>query len=79
MTEAAIDAGLWRDLFIAMGEPIGEQAWAVRLHYKPFVRWIWGGAILIALGGFLGVADSRYRQPSRREAVAPAAVKHGAG
>ncbi len=79
MTEAAIDAGLWRDLFIAMGEPIGERAWAVRLHYKPFVRWIWGGAILIALGGFLGVADSRYRQSSRREAVAPAAVEHGAG
>ena len=78
MTEAAIDAGLWRDIFIAMGEPIGEQAWAVRLHYKPFVRWIWGGAVLIALGGFLGVADSRYRQPSRREAVAPATVKHGA-
>ncbi|PLW83259.1 heme lyase NrfEFG subunit NrfE [Kineobactrum sediminis] len=63
LTEAAIDAGVFRDLFVAMGEPIGSDgAWAIRLHYKPFVRWIWGGPILMALGGFLTVADKRYRR-----------------
>ena len=50
MTEAAIDASLWRDLYIALGEPIGEQAWAVRLQYKPMVRWLWLGALMIGLG-----------------------------
>jgi cytochrome c-type biogenesis protein CcmF len=62
MTEAAIDGRLFRDLFIAMGEPINEQAWAIRLQYKPFLRWIWGGAIAMALGGFLTLADRRYRR-----------------
>jgi cytochrome c-type biogenesis protein CcmF len=63
MTEAAIDAGLFRDLFVAMGEPVGSDgAWAIRLHYKPFVRWMWGGAVLMALGGFVTVADKRYRR-----------------
>ena len=66
MTEAAIDAGVWRDIFIAMGEPLGDGAWAIRLHYKPFVRWIWGGAIAIALGGFLTLADRRYRRVRSR-------------
>jgi len=65
MTEAAIDAGLFRDLYVAMGEPIGnEGAWAIRLHYKPMVRWIWLGAIFMAFGGFLSVADRRYRRQS---------------
>ncbi|MDA8752549.1 heme lyase CcmF/NrfE family subunit [Halieaceae bacterium] len=69
MTEAAIDAGLWRDLFVAMGEPIGEEgAWAIRLHYKPMVRWMWLGAILMAVGGFVTVFDKRYRR--QRVAVA---------
>ena len=63
MTEAAIDPGLFRDLFVAMGEPIGEQgAWAIRLHYKPMVRWMWLGAIFMGLGGFVTVADRRYRR-----------------
>jgi cytochrome c-type biogenesis protein CcmF len=62
MTEASIDAGVFRDLFVAMGEPIGDGAWAIRLHYKPFIRWIWGGAILMACGGFLTLADRRYRR-----------------
>jgi cytochrome c-type biogenesis protein CcmF len=61
MTEAAINAGLWRDVYIAMGEPLGEGAWAVRLHYKPFVRWMWLGAIFMGLGGTLAVCDKRYR------------------
>jgi len=67
MTEAAIDAGLFRDLYVAMGEPVGnEGAWAIRLHYKPMVRWIWLGAIFMALGGFITVADKRYRKQVRR-------------
>ncbi len=70
MTEAAIDAGLWRDLFIAMGEPLGGGAWAIRLHYKPFVRWIWGGVIAMALGGFLTLADRRYRTQRSRVSAA---------
>ena len=77
MTEAAIDAGIFRDIFIALGEPIGEQAWAVRLHYKPFIRWIWGGAILIAFGGFLSVGDRRYRRAVRQGAPAGVLVEHG--
>jgi cytochrome c-type biogenesis protein CcmF len=69
MTEAAIDAGFFRDIFIAMGEPLGAGGWAIRLHYKPFVRWIWGGAVLMALGGFLTVADRRYRRVRSRAAA----------
>ncbi len=80
MTEAAIDAGLFRDLYVAMGEPIGtEGAWAMRLHYKPMVRWMWLGAILMAFGAFTTVADKRYRR-LRKPAVAGAASEalHGA-
>ena len=63
MTEAAIDPGLFRDLYVAMGEPVGEEgAWAIRLHYKPMVRWMWLGAILMAVGGFLTIFDRRYRR-----------------
>ncbi len=62
MTEAAIDAGLFRDLYVAMGERLGDSgAWAIRIHYKPFVRWIWLGALLMAFGGSLTVLDKRYR------------------
>jgi cytochrome c-type biogenesis protein CcmF len=75
MTEAAIDAGLFRDLFVAMGEPVGEAgAWAIRLHYKPMVRWMWLGAILMGLGGLITVLDRRYR----RQRVAAAASVSGA-
>jgi len=63
MTEAAIDAGLFRDLYVAMGEPVGDSgAWAMRLHYKPLVRWMWLGAILMAVGAFTAVLDQRYRR-----------------
>ncbi|TXL18595.1 heme lyase NrfEFG subunit NrfE [Methylococcaceae bacterium HT3] len=63
MTEADIDAGLFRDLYVALGEPLNNgEAWAVRVHYKPYVRWLWLGGILMALGGLLTVADKRYRQ-----------------
>jgi len=63
MTEAALEAGLFRDLYVAMGEAIGsEGAWAIRIHYKPLIRWVWLGAIFMALGGFTTVLDRRYRR-----------------
>jgi cytochrome c-type biogenesis protein CcmF len=71
MTEAAIDAGFTRDLYIAMGEPLGNQAWAVRIYYKPFIRWIWLGALLMALGGLLGASDRRYRKSVKLEHYSP--------
>ncbi|KJH80957.1 heme lyase CcmF/NrfE family subunit [Stutzerimonas stutzeri] len=61
MTEAGIDAGFTRDLYVALGEPLDNGAWAVRVHIKPFVRWIWMGALLMSLGGVLSVSDKRYR------------------
>ena len=61
MTEAAIDTGFTRDLYVSLGEPLGDDAWAVRIQHKPFVDWIWGGALLMALGGLLAVCDRRYR------------------
>ena len=62
MTEAAIDAGLTRDLFIALGEPRGaEGAWSLRLYVKPFIRWIWLGTLIMAFGGLLSATDKRYR------------------
>ena len=62
MTEAAIDVGWLRDIYVAMGEPLPEGAFAMRLQYKPFVRWIWFGAFLAALGGVTSLFDRRYRQ-----------------
>ena len=65
LTEVAIDRGLTRDLYVALGEPVGKTAWSVRLHHKPFVNWIWLGCTLMALGGALAVLDRRYRLKSR--------------
>jgi len=62
MTEVAIDRGLLRDVYIALGDPVSATAWSVRLHHKPFVNWIWIGCSLMALGGFLAVMDRRYRK-----------------
>ena len=70
MTEAGIDAGLARDLYVALGEPLGEGAWGVRLHVKPGVRWIWLGAALMALGGAVAAGDRRYRVRQRQSAPA---------
>jgi cytochrome c-type biogenesis protein CcmF len=68
MTEASIDPGLFRDLYLAMGEPLGNDgAWAIRVHYKPYVRWLWLGGLLMALGGLLTVFDKRYRSKSSSE------------
>ncbi|HED14686.1 MAG TPA: heme lyase CcmF/NrfE family subunit [Gammaproteobacteria bacterium] len=65
-TEAGIDAGLWRDFYVAMGEPIGDSgAWAIRLYYKPLVRWLWFGGLFMALGGLLAAFDRRYRLARR--------------
>jgi len=61
MTEAAIDTGLVRDLYVSLGEPVSGSAWSVRIYYKPFVDWIWGGAFLMAMGGLLAASDRRYR------------------
>ncbi|MDJ0881866.1 MAG: heme lyase CcmF/NrfE family subunit [Gammaproteobacteria bacterium] len=73
MTEAAIDAGFTRDLFVALGEEVGtDGAWAVRIYYKPFIRWIWLGALIMGLGGILAGTDKRYRQMARREMETPA-------
>jgi cytochrome c-type biogenesis protein CcmF len=65
MTEAAILYGIFRHLYVALSEPVGADAWIVRVHYKPFVSWIWGGCILMALGGLLAASDRRYRVTAR--------------
>ena len=78
MTEAGIDGRLFRDLFIALGEPLGKNAWSFRIYHKPFVRWIWLGGIFIVIGGLLAAFDGRYRrtrklsleqQTNKRDAV----------
>jgi len=60
-TEAAIDIGFWRDVYVVVGDPQDNGGWAVRTYYKPLANWIWGGAILMALGGALSLSDRRYR------------------
>ena len=67
MTEAGIDAGIFRDLFVAIGEPLGEQgAWSLRVYYKSFIRWIWMGGVFMAVGGLLGAMDRRYRLMNKK-------------
>ncbi len=60
MTDSAIDVNVFRDIYIALGEPIGKEAWSVRLYYKPCVRWIWAGGFLLVIGGLLALTDRRY-------------------
>jgi cytochrome c-type biogenesis protein CcmF len=74
MTEAGIDGGWSRDLFVALGDDLGAGAWSVRLQYKPLVRFIWLGCVVMALGGFVAITDRRYRR-----VTAEAAVPAGAG
>ncbi|HDY99090.1 MAG TPA: heme lyase CcmF/NrfE family subunit [Pseudomonas sabulinigri] len=71
MTEAGIDAGITRDLFVAMGEPLEGDAWAIRVHIKPFVRWVWGGGLMMMFGGLLAASDKRYRLKARQRKAAP--------
>jgi cytochrome c-type biogenesis protein CcmF len=75
MTDAAIDHGLARDLSVAPGEPVDLRAWALRVRVKSFVAWIWGGAVLMALGGGLAAADRRYRRAANVPAESPAWVR----
>ncbi|NIF20874.1 MULTISPECIES: heme lyase CcmF/NrfE family subunit [Pantoea] len=61
MTEAAISGSVTRDLYAALGEELGDGSWAVRIYYKPFVRWIWFGGLFMAVGGIFCLFDPRYR------------------
>jgi len=74
MTEADIDTGLTRDLYVSLGEPVEGSAWGVRVYYKPFVDWIWGGCFVMALGGFMALSDRRYRGRVASPAAAPLAA-----
>jgi cytochrome c-type biogenesis protein CcmF len=75
MTEAAIDSGWFGDVYVSLGEAAGDGAWSVRVHHKPFVTWIWGGCVLMALGGAVAALDRRYRVRRAKEnpgaAIAP--------
>ncbi len=67
MTEAAIDSGVARDLYVSLGNAVEGGAWVVRVYYKPFVAWIWGGCVLMALGGLVAATDRRYRTVRREQ------------
>jgi cytochrome c-type biogenesis protein CcmF len=67
MTEAAINPGISRDLYVSLGESVDGDAWTVRIHVKPFVRWIWFGCLMMAFGGLLATTDRRYRAAARRQ------------
>lgn len=62
MTEAAIDIGLFRDIYISLGEPLDDDSWIIHLHHRPFISWIWAGCVLMGLGGIFAAADRRYRR-----------------
>ncbi|HLW05497.1 MAG TPA: heme lyase CcmF/NrfE family subunit [Azoarcus sp.] len=69
MTEASIDVGPLRDVYVSLGDQIEDGAWIVSLHYRPFVSWIWAGCVLMALGGIFAAADRRYRKLAARDAA----------
>jgi cytochrome c-type biogenesis protein CcmF len=75
MTEAAIDTGLFRDLYVALGEPLTNGAWVVRVYHKPFVDWIWLGCLLMAIGGILSITDRRYRLKVSKKIVATKSIE----
>ncbi len=77
MTETAIDTGLFRDLYVSLGEPVNGGAWSVRVYYKPFVDWIWGGALLMAMGGGLALSDRRYALAARKQREVIEAARAG--
>jgi cytochrome c-type biogenesis protein CcmF len=64
MTEAGIDSGFMRDLYVSLGEPLNDARteWSMRVYYKPFVPWLWGGVLLMVFGGVLAALDRRYRK-----------------
>jgi cytochrome c-type biogenesis protein CcmF len=75
MTEASIDNGLFRDVYVSLGEPISADTWIVRLYYKPFISWIWAGCLIMTLGGVLAACDKRYRKQAARERSATLAAQ----
>ena len=76
MTEAAIDSSPLGDLYVSLGEPVANGAWSVRVYHKPFITWIWGGCVLMALGGLVALSDRRYRLLARRsQGIDAAAAK----
>jgi cytochrome c-type biogenesis protein CcmF len=77
MTESGINIGLFRDIYVSLGEDLGNGDWSLRLYYKPFIRWIWLGGILIAIGGVLAALDRRYRLALRKPAPAASPQRTG--
>ena len=69
MTDSAIDVNPFRDIYIALGEPLDDSAWAIRLYFKPFVRWIWGGGFMILVGGVMAFTDRRYFRKSVKDSA----------
>jgi cytochrome c-type biogenesis protein CcmF len=69
MTEAAISTGPFRDLYVSLGDPLGPGAWLVKVQHKPFISWIWGGCLIMALGGLLAASDRRYRFSLKKEKI----------
>ena len=76
MTEASIDIGPFRDVYVSLGERLEDDSWLVSLYYKPFISWIWLGCTMMALGGVFAAADRRYRRTAER--AAPAAARQPA-
>ena len=74
-SETAIDRSMFRDLYVALGDEVGNGAWTVRVYHKPLVNWIWGGALLMALGGAFAVSDRRYALAARKESQDVPAIK----
>jgi cytochrome c-type biogenesis protein CcmF len=75
MTEAAIDTNVLRDVFVALGEPLGDDAWSLRIQVKPLIGFLWLGSGLMALGGLIAITDRRYRvavRQTQRAAAEPA-------
>ncbi len=79
MTQVALRPGFFRDLYVAMGEDLGDGSWAMRVQYKPFVRWLWLGALLMSIGGVLAVYDKRYRRLATAPDPEEAALKASTG
>ena len=73
MTEAGIRAGLDKDLFVALGDQLGNGGWSVRIQYKPLIRFIWLGCLVMALGGLIAISDRRYRVNVRAKEKSKAA------
>jgi cytochrome c-type biogenesis protein CcmF len=78
MTESGVHTNAWRDLYVSMGEQLPSGEWVVRLQYKPFITWIWGGCLLMMAGGVLAISDRRYRVRSGAAASQPASVEAAA-